>query len=694
MSHEIRTPLNAVIGMLGLLSTSELNGPHREYVEIAHSSADGLLVIINDILDFSKIEAGKLLFEPVPFDLLRVVEETIDMMVMKTREKGLDLTVQYGPDVPRHFIGDSGRIRQVLINLVNNAIKFTHKGHVLIDVRAEEQMNEEVLLRITVEDTGIGISSDKLDSLFKPFVQADASTTRRYGGTGLGLAISKRLVEMMGGTIGASSRSGEGSAFWFTLCLPLDKEFTGVPLPLTDLSGVRVLIADSYEVDRRVLQEHLVSWGIGNDSCVSGEEVLTMLREAYAKGEPYQVALIDYQMPDIPGETLGRAIKADRVLRETVLIMLTSWKQRGHCDCIREAGFASCLSKPIRPSQLLEVLTVAWETWNQGVVHKRTVPHIPAEFLATQTALPKTARWGRPLRVLVVEDNVVNQRVTMLMLTELGCHVDLAANGREAVEMIELLPFDMVFMDCEMPEMDGFEATREIRRLQGDKHLPIIAMTAYALQGDRERCLAAGMDDYFSKPVKLEDFQAALERWGPKESRSFEGRLKPPASLEKAPLTVENETSSVIDPNVIARLRGLADATDPSLLTRIFHLFLSDTPERITTLREAAATGDTAGLSKAAHSLRGACASIGVMGMAEICKTLESLGHGKYVDGAMALVEKLETEFNQVKVEIEREIAPSPPPSPLGGEEKGEGYSVKDRDIEENDQNEDSHFGR
>jgi HPt (histidine-containing phosphotransfer) domain-containing protein len=208
-----------------------------------------------------------------------------------------------------------------------------------------------------------------------------------------------------------------------------------------------------------------------------------------------------------------------------------------------------------------------------------------------------------------------------------------------------------------MPEMDGFEATREIRRLQGAKHLPIIAMTAYALQGDRERCLAAGMDDYFSKPVKLEDFQAALERWGPKDSRSFEGRLKPPASLEKAPLTVENETSSVIDPNVIARLRGLADATDPSLLTRIFHLFLSDTPERITTLREAAATGDTAGLSKAAHSLRGACASIGVMGMAEICKTLESLGHGKYVDGAMALVEKLETEFNQVKVEIEREIA-------------------------------------
>jgi len=380
------------------------------------------------------------------------------------------------------------------------------------------------------------------------------------------------------------------------------------------------------------------------------------LREAYAKGEPYQVALIDYQMPDIPGETLGRAIKADRVLRETVLIMLTSWKQRGHCDCIREAGFASCLSKPIRPSQLLEVLTVAWETWNQGVVHKRTVPHIPAEFLATQTALPKTARWDRPLRVLVVEDNVVNQRVTMLMLTELGCHVDLAANGREAVEMIELLPFDMVFMDCEMPEMDGFEATREIRRLQGDKHLPIIAMTAHALQGDPERYLAAGMDDYFSKPVKLEDFQAALERWGPKEGSFLEGRLKPPASLEKASLTVENETSSVIDPNVIARLRGLADATDPSLLTRIFHLFLSDTPERITTLREAAAIGDTAGLSKAAHSLRGACASIGVMGMAEICKTLESLGHGKYVDGAMALVEKLETEFNQVKVEIEREI--------------------------------------
>jgi len=522
MSHEIRTPLNAVIGMLGLLSTSELNGPHRrEYVEIARSSADGLLFIINDILDFSKIEAGKLLFEPVPFDLLSVVEETIDMMVMKTREKGLDLTVQYGPDVPRHFIGDSGRIRQVLINLVNNAIKFTHKGHVLIEVRAEEQMNEEVLLRITVEDTGIGISSDTLDSLFKPFVQADASTTRRYGGTGLGLAISKRLVETMGGTIGASSRSGEGSAFWFTLCLPLDKQFTGVAVPMAE-----------------------------------------------------KIAL-----------------------------------------------------------------------------------HPPAESGATQTALSKTARWDRSLRVLVVEDNVVNQRVTLLMLTELGCHVDLAANGREAIEMIELLPFDMVFMDCEMPEMDGFEATREIRRLQSDRHLPIIAMTAYALQGDRERCLAAGMDDYFSKPVTLEDFQAALERWGPKDSRSFEERLKPPASLEKAPLTVENETSSVIDPNVIARLRGLADTTDSSLLTRIFHLFLSDTPKRITTLREAAATGDTAGLSKAAHSLRGACASIGVMGMAEICKTIERLGHGKYVDGAMALVEKLETEFNQVKVEIEKQKA-------------------------------------
>ena len=653
MSHEIRTPLNGVIGMLNLLLKGGLNEVQREYIQIANSSAESLLTIINDILDFSKIEAGKLLFEPVPFDLFRIVEDVVDMLAMKGREKGIDFMVQYEPDVPRRFIGDPSRIRQVLVNLVNNAIKFTEQGHVLIGVSSKERRDDEAVLRIVVEDTGIGIPSDRVDSLFESFTQADSSTTRRYGGTGLGLAISKRLVEMMGGTIGANSRPGVGSSFWFLLRLPLDKQTEVEWTSLTGIRRVRILIADGNDWSRRDLSNHLTHWGLSYESCVLGEDALGLLLEAKLKSNPFQIAIINYQMPDISGETLGRMIKADPEFKETILIMLTSWGQRINCRHIKEAGFVTCLISPVRPSQFLETLTMASASKGQPLSKEEALSVLP-DGIVQKAAVPVSDE-GPRARVLVVEDNIMNQKVAMLMLRELGCHVELVANGKEALDRVGADSFDMVFMDCEMPEMDGFEATREIRDLLGDKHIPIIAMTAYAMKGDRERCLEAGMDDYLGKPVKLEDLQEVLEQWGPKGVSRYEKGEELSRPLNGMPSTIKKEEPTGIDPKVIERLRSLAEKTDPSLLKQIFQLFMNDTRERIAALREAEAARNADGLRKPTHALQGACANIGALSMAGICQKLQILGNGLSVDGALELIEELEKEFNRVRNEIERQ---------------------------------------
>jgi signal transduction histidine kinase/DNA-binding response OmpR family regulator len=511
MSHEVRTPMNAVIGMTGLLLDTDLTSEQRDFAETVRRSGEALLGVINDILDFSKIEAGKLAIESFPFDLRLVMEEVNEMLAPRAEDKSLDLVLEYAPTVPRHFIGDAGRIRQVVTNLVGNAVKFTASGYVLIHVECAGEADGTASIRVVVQDTGTGIPKDKIDTLFKKFSQVDASTTRKYGGTGLGLAITKQLVELMGGTVGVDSVPEQGSTFWFTLPLKMDEQPLAAPAPTDDLRGLRVMIVDDIEINRRVLHEQIMSWDMRNGSFASAEGVIEALYKARDEGDPYHFVLLDYQMPGMDGATLAAAIKADAALSDTSIVMLTSI---GHWSEVRNvAGNAidACLVKPVRQSQLLNTLAT---TWSKKLLRTPSPAPRPRLRLDDLKAALAADLGGNQVRILVAEDNVVNQKVAVRMLEKLGLRADVAANGREAVDMCQLCPYDVVLMDCHMPEMDGYTATREIRRREtGRERIVIIAMTAEAMDGCRENCLAAGMDDYIAKPAKIEDVAAALRKW-------------------------------------------------------------------------------------------------------------------------------------------------------------------------------------
>ncbi|HEX5131120.1 MAG TPA: ATP-binding protein [Candidatus Krumholzibacteria bacterium] len=522
MSHEVRTPMTGVLGMTGLLLDMDLSEEQREYVKIIQSSGEALLSIINDILDFSRIEAGRLTIDPIPFDLTAAIDEVVALVSGKTQAVGMELIVRYAPDARRRFIGDAGRIRQVLLNLVGNAIKFTEKGHVFINVDRVEGDEGVERLRISVEDTGIGIEPDKLEAVFDKFTQADGSITRRYGGTGLGLAISKQLVELMGGEIAVTSEPGAGSTFSFTLTLPVDAEAALEPAAAENLEGVRVLVIHRHDKVRGVLAEQLAACGARATGVPGGATAVTELHAAQQAGDPYRIAVVAHDVPDMTVEALATMIKGDPLLRKLVLVMLTTIGEQGDAERLRAVGFDAYLTQPARPSKLADVLSAVWSVKQRGVREVFVTRHTLSEVQRSTTApaVPDAVSRGR---VLVAEDNAINRRAAARMLELLGCTVDVAAHGREAVDMIARHGYDLVFMDCQMPQLDGYEATREIRRREarGARRTTIIAMTAHALPGDREKCYEAGMDDFVAKPIRKAGIAAVVDRHLPQGRNEF-----------------------------------------------------------------------------------------------------------------------------------------------------------------------------